>query len=129
MATIVKLCRYYALCDRPADGYVANPIVGLVPTCQRCADRHDITLEPLVSLWGTDRAAIGQGFCRDCERDEGHHYRICPRATHLCAFWHCGMPIHFEQAPGEAIGVGYWRHDDRAYEYNPGTGYGHHARP
>lgn len=31
-------CRYFALCDRPAVGTLPNPVLGDVPTCQRCAD-------------------------------------------------------------------------------------------
>lgn len=42
-----------------------------------------------------------------------------------CGFHHCGMPVHFEQAEGEAPGVGYWRHDDPKFDYQPSTGRGH----
>lgn len=38
------MCEYFALCTRKADGYVVNPILGRVPTCQRCADRMEQTL-------------------------------------------------------------------------------------
>lgn len=38
-------CRYFALCDRPADGTYLHPILGPVPTCNRCADRVGITLD------------------------------------------------------------------------------------
>lgn len=31
-------CQWFALCDHRADGVVAHPILGAVPTCQRCAD-------------------------------------------------------------------------------------------
>lgn len=31
------LCEYFALCDNPADGTVDHPILGTVPTCNRCA--------------------------------------------------------------------------------------------
>lgn len=37
-------CEYFALCTNDADGYVKHPILGLVPTCQRCADKFDLTL-------------------------------------------------------------------------------------
>ena len=42
-----------------------------------------------------------------------------------CGFWHCGAPVHFDQAEGEAPGVGYWRHDDRSLDYQHSTGRGH----
>lgn len=54
MARVIQLCRYYALCDRPAVGYVDNPIIGRVPTCQRCADKHDIKLVPLTDAGDDD---------------------------------------------------------------------------
>ena len=43
-AELVVGCHWYALCDRPAAGIVEHPILGDVPTCGRCADRHDLTL-------------------------------------------------------------------------------------
>lgn len=42
----VLACRYYALCNYQADGTTAHPILGPVPTCQRCADKHALTLTP-----------------------------------------------------------------------------------
>lgn len=39
------MCEWYALCDNPADGMVSHPILGEVPTCQRCADKHDLTFK------------------------------------------------------------------------------------
>lgn len=33
----VPMCEYFALCDRPADGVYAHPVIGDVPTCERCA--------------------------------------------------------------------------------------------
>lgn len=36
-------CRWYALCENDADGFVSHPILGAVPTCTRCADKHDLT--------------------------------------------------------------------------------------
>jgi hypothetical protein len=29
-------CEWFALCDRPAAGTTAHPILGAVPTCDRC---------------------------------------------------------------------------------------------
>ncbi len=39
-------CRYFALCDRSADGIVRHPILGDVPTCRRCAERVGAELVP-----------------------------------------------------------------------------------
>lgn len=35
-------CSWYALCDNEATLLVRHAILGGVPTCQRCADRHDL---------------------------------------------------------------------------------------
>lgn len=40
-------CEWYALCTNEADGLVAHPILGNVPTCTRCADKHSLTLKEL----------------------------------------------------------------------------------
>lgn len=37
-------CQWFALCDNASDGNVKHPTLGLVPTCQRCADKLDLTL-------------------------------------------------------------------------------------
>lgn len=37
-------CEWYALCPNPADGTVKHPVLGDVPTCQRCADRFELPL-------------------------------------------------------------------------------------
>lgn len=37
-------CEWYALCPNPADGTVKHPVLGDVPTCQRCADRFELLL-------------------------------------------------------------------------------------
>lgn len=39
-------CQWYALCDRGAIGLVPHPILGTVPTCKRCAEKHDLDLQP-----------------------------------------------------------------------------------
>ena len=36
------LCHWYALCDHLAVGLVEHPILGAVPVCQRCVDKHDL---------------------------------------------------------------------------------------
>lgn len=37
-------CRWFARCDRLADGVVRHPILGDVPTCSRCAEKLDLEL-------------------------------------------------------------------------------------
>jgi hypothetical protein len=39
-----QLCEWFALCDREADGIVGHPVLGWVPTCQRCAAKLDLEL-------------------------------------------------------------------------------------
>lgn len=33
-------CAWYALCDNPTAGGIDHPILGAVPTCNRCARKH-----------------------------------------------------------------------------------------
>ena len=40
------LCEWYPNCDNYADGAVAHPVLGMVPTCERCATKHSMTLIP-----------------------------------------------------------------------------------
>lgn len=37
---------WYVLCFNPAVGVVKHPVLGSVPCCQRCADKHGMTYEP-----------------------------------------------------------------------------------
>lgn len=37
-------CAWYALCTNASTGTVKHPILGAVPTCDRCADKHDLDL-------------------------------------------------------------------------------------
>jgi hypothetical protein len=37
-------CEWFARCPNPADGVVDHPVLGNVPTCQRCADRFELSL-------------------------------------------------------------------------------------
>lgn len=37
-------CRWFVLCDLPADGIVIHPILGEVPTCKRCAEKLNLDL-------------------------------------------------------------------------------------
>jgi len=52
-----QLCEWFALCDRPADGVVSHPILGWVPTCQRCADKLGLEL----SCWAILIEATPEG--------------------------------------------------------------------
>lgn len=38
------ICEWFLLCTNEADGTVEHPILGSVPTCQRCADKLDLDL-------------------------------------------------------------------------------------
>lgn len=38
-AEVSKTCQWYALCDRPVAVNLPHPVLGLVPTCQPCADK------------------------------------------------------------------------------------------
>lgn len=46
-AAAVLLCAWYARCTRPAVGATPHPILGPVPVCQRCADRHELVVMPV----------------------------------------------------------------------------------
>lgn len=47
------MCEWYALCDHDAVGTTKHPILGDVPICQRCADKHSLTVD-LFSTGGTN---------------------------------------------------------------------------
>lgn len=38
------ICEWFARCENVADGVVSHPILGLVPTCSRCAAKLDLEL-------------------------------------------------------------------------------------
>jgi hypothetical protein len=38
-------CEWFALCDNASVGTVKHPILGDVPTCQRCADKLSLDLD------------------------------------------------------------------------------------
>jgi hypothetical protein len=44
-AAAVPVCEWYALCTNPAEGTVAHPVLGPVPTCTRCATKHGLDLQ------------------------------------------------------------------------------------
>jgi len=44
---MTTLCEYYALCTNVTDRGTQHPILGVVPTCERCAARHDLPTFPL----------------------------------------------------------------------------------
>lgn len=56
------MCEWYALCDREAVGYVWHPILGDVPCCQRCADKHGLTLTTGSANASLDRAIRDAGI-------------------------------------------------------------------
>jgi hypothetical protein len=37
-------CEWFALCDNEAAGVVSHPILGDVPTCERCAEKLGLVL-------------------------------------------------------------------------------------
>ena len=47
---LVVACGWFARCDRPANGVQPHPILGDIPSCQRCADVVSGTLTPWAAL-------------------------------------------------------------------------------
>lgn len=45
-AADAPVCQWYALCTNRAEGVLPHKILGDVPTCSRCAAKHDQTLVP-----------------------------------------------------------------------------------
>lgn len=41
-------CEWYALCWNRASGLVLHPVLGLVPVCQRCSDKHNLFFERML---------------------------------------------------------------------------------
>ena len=50
MSTTETRCEWFALCDHVAAGVVHHPILGNVPTCQRCADKLGLTFNPVTPV-------------------------------------------------------------------------------
>ena len=42
MSSRIVLCEWYAHCYKVAEWSVWHPILGRVPTCDRCVKRHDM---------------------------------------------------------------------------------------
>jgi hypothetical protein len=40
-----ETCQWFLRCDRVADGTVDHPVLGPVPTCNRCAEVLSLSLE------------------------------------------------------------------------------------
>ncbi len=40
----VIICQWYAMCDNTHDGFVWHPVLAFVPTCNRCANKHDMVI-------------------------------------------------------------------------------------
>lgn len=48
------------------------------PMCTgRCCDGD-------LNIWGTPKGHVGEGYCKDCEREEPHHYASCPVRNPPC---------------------------------------------
>lgn len=43
-------------------------------------DGPEVRVEDL-NIWGTPKADVGEGYCRDCEREGGKHYDSCPQSA------------------------------------------------
>jgi len=54
-------CEYYVLCDWPAAGTTTN-VIGEVPTCWRCADKHGLTMNPYPTV-GAECDVEPYGHC------------------------------------------------------------------
>lgn len=52
--TTTVVCDWYALCTNEAAGTVDHPVLGAVPTCQRCANKHELVVQPFSPPEGWD---------------------------------------------------------------------------
>ena len=41
------ICEWFLMCENQANGVVGHAVLGLVPTCRRCADKLDLDLLPV----------------------------------------------------------------------------------
>lgn len=62
------LCQWYAFCVIDAVGTVHHPILGDVPTCQRCATKHELDLVPYPVLCECNGGPPCD--CPDCVHDD-----------------------------------------------------------
>lgn len=53
-------CEWYALCDQEAAGTVDHPALGAVPTCHRCAKKHELELVREISLTPDGRRVLAE---------------------------------------------------------------------
>lgn len=72
MTSAEQLCEWYALCANPAAGLVRHPVLTLVPTCERCKAKHDMTFtsEPCPVC------VFGEPTRHTCDPDQERKYRI-----------------------------------------------------
>jgi hypothetical protein len=47
-----QTCEWYLMCTNTANGYVFHPVLGPVPTCLRCKDRHEMDFMTADELTG-----------------------------------------------------------------------------
>lgn len=62
--TQTTTCQWFVLCSNPATALVAHPIIGAVPTCQRCIDKFSLeatTPAPTVTTLTADHVVIAEG--------------------------------------------------------------------
>ena len=94
------VCGWYALCDRPADGFVSHPVLGEVPTCTRCATKHDLDLT-IPALVGVESEGNSADRCYDCGAKHPTWF-----ARYLTALW---------ESPNASVTV---ELDERAREFS-----------
>ena len=42
------------------------------------------------NIWGTRKTDVGEGYCRECEREGGRHYDSCPLYVRPALQCECG---------------------------------------
>lgn len=72
-------CQWYALCTREAAGTTPHPILGDVPICQRCADKHRL---PVVADHAEDCPGCeGAGRVFLADPAGGGRFIVCSNPT------------------------------------------------
>lgn len=74
MTSTDGICHWFAVCDRPSIGTVQHPMLGAVPTCQRCADRHNLTVTP----YGEEEPVTSDPFVRDDSAEQRRRFLAVP---------------------------------------------------